>query len=381
MKPSTTKINYRLRPLPDLLNMIALHSDNDALQELVGNRRPYSVEGKRLDLPSFIREAGSLDSLGSGRRQNFLDCAYDMTLDKFSLLPVAAEPESTNHADHKECPKPRAIDCRNYYRAVLSQYEAWRRSHPFADKIDTEIEVCGILQRMVVRHFYLSLKECRRAKMPFSKRYIWNVKGEKISLRRPVDISGADFRKWLEKNIADVDPKRSGEGMRIQEEADRHFSHGSFVSWSDKTVSQVPDGGRGAGPESTVGTKVGVSTMALTVAKEKVATIDTMRPAIQGLGRDKLYLLITRIFQDIEDGIMEDIRIANDFGLSKATFSRFAGSDWTKPCGEERVSIPDLWLNTAKVLASSPEFTEIALSAGVLPQLKEVLKRGKDANV
>ncbi len=381
MKPSTTMRNYKMAPLPDLLSLIAIQSDGNALRELLNNRKPYLVEGKRLDLPSFLREISSKDSSKAVRNRDLVDCAYDMTLDKFSHLPLSAKPDSTHQLGEADKPKPRVIDCRNYYKAVLSQFEAWRKAHPLAGTIDTELEVCGMLQRMVVKHFYWSLKECRRAKLPFARRYVWNVNDEKISLRRPVEIPGADFRKWLEENIADPDLMRPGEAMRIQKEVDRHFAQGFFVPWDDKSIAQVSDGDRSANPESTVVSKPEPSRLALTVATEKVGIFDTMRPAIRELGRDKLFLLITRIFQDIEDGIMEDILIANDFGLSKATFSRFAGSDWTKHIGQDSFSIPDLWLNTAKVLASSPEFTEIALFAGILPQLKKVVNRGRIANV
>jgi hypothetical protein len=304
-----------------------------------------------------------------------------MTLDKFSHLPVSAEPDFTDHGGQAENPKPRAINCRNYYKAVLGQFETWRKVHPLAGTIDTELEICGILHRMVVKHFYLSLKECRRARMPFAKRYVWNVNEEKISLRRPVEIPGADFRKWLEENITNLDPKRPGGARRIQMEVDEHFSQSFFVPWDEKTVAQVSDSNRGADTGATVGGEPETSRLALTVAKEKVANIHMMRPAIRELGKEKLFLLITRIFGDIGDGIIEDVRIANDFGLSKATFSRFAGSDWSKHIGETKVTIPDLWLNTAKVLASSPEFMEVALSAGVLPQLKEIIKRGRSSNV
>lgn len=381
MRPLTIKKNYRLTPLSDLLTLITMHSDSDALQELLSNRKPYVVEGRRSDLPSFLREISSNDSSRTGRNQDLVDCAYNMTLDKFSHLPLSAQPDSAYRTGETDTPKRRVIDCCHYYKAVVVQFESWKEANPLAGTIDQELQGCNILQQTVFRNFHWSMQECRRSNMPFAKRYVWKVKDQTISLRRPVEIPGGAFRKWLEQNIADPDPKNPGEGERIQREVDRHFAQGSFVPWDEKTMAHISGGNQAADPGSTVGSKTEASRLAMTVAREKVANIDEMRPAIRELGKEKLFFLVLRIFSDIEDGIMEDVHVANDFGLSKATFSRFAGSDWTKHIGQDKFSIPDLWLNTAKVLASSPEFTEIVLSAGIVPRLKEVIKRGRNANV
>jgi hypothetical protein len=110
----------------------------------------------------------------------------------------------------------------------------------------------------------------------------------------------------------------------------------------------------------------------LTIAQEKVHNIDQMRPAIRALGKESLHAIIMRIFDDIYGDKFEDNRIASEFGLSKATFSRFAGSRWFEKIDDEKIQIPDLWQNMAKLMATDPDFMELALSAGIMPRLKKV---------
>ena len=65
--------------------------------------------------------------------------------------------------------------------------------------------------------------------------------------------------------------------------------------------------------------------------------------------------------------------MADSFGLSAATFSRFAGSRWRKA---SQGQVPDLWMNTAEMLASHAVFTEAAEEAGVLGQVEQLLQGG-----
>ena len=83
-------------------------------------------------------------------------------------------------------------------------------------------------------------------------------------------------------------------------------------------------------------------TLAGAIADEKSAGIRQQRRSIQKLGKKSLKKMILRIFEAIDDGNLQDHQIAKDFGLSKATYSRFAGSRWA----QSDTSIPDLWRNT-----------------------------------
>ena len=64
--------------------------------------------------------------------------------------------------------------------------------------------------------------------------------------------------------------------------------------------------------------------------------------------------------------------LAQLFGLSLSTFSRFAGSRWRKRSDR---AIPDLWLNTAQTLASHRALVEAAKDAGVWHRVGQVLQQ------
>ena len=77
-----------------------------------------------------------------------------------------------------------------------------------------------------------------------------------------------------------------------------------------------------------------------------------------------------QLFTGLENEEFRDVEIANEYGLTKATFSRFAGSKWK----HANSPIPDLWRNTAHVLSCFLVFRETAKSAGVWDQVEKILK-------
>ena len=87
--------------------------------------------------------------------------------------------------------------------------------------------------------------------------------------------------------------------------------------------------------------------------------------------------MVQHIFEKIADDDYHDIAVARMFGLSKATFSRFAGSRWDA----SKRNIPDLWLNTAQVLSVHPDFKETALEAGVWKQVVLTLDKVRKQKV
>jgi len=112
--------------------------------------------------------------------------------------------------------------------------------------------------------------------------------------------------------------------------------------------------------------------LAKAVADEKAENIDFQRPAIQNLGVDKLRGLIHRIFESIAEGNLSAQTLAKRFGLSDATFSRFASTRWSHGQNLRFSNVPDLWSNTAQVLASNPDFVETAGRAGVLATISQI---------
>lgn len=236
--------------------------------------------------------------------------------------------------------------------------------------IEEEAAVSQIFQKMVVRHFYLSLKECQRSKMPFRRRYFWKISGKTITLWYPSWMSGFSLREWLERRFKAPDPNKPGETQRIQYEIDKFFTRHIEVPLDDHWDVEnryVDDKPPGFKREKT-------NELMLTIAQEKVHNIDQMRPAIKALGKESLHNLILRIFDDIFGDKFEDNRIATEFGLSKATFSRFAGSKWFEKIDDEKIQIPDLWQNMARIMATDTDFMELALSAGIMPKLKKVIE-------
>jgi hypothetical protein len=119
------------------------------------------------------------------------------------------------------------------------------------------------------------------------------------------------------------------------------------------------------------------------VAQEKAENPNVLRPAIRKLGEQSIKQLILQIFAEIEYDDYDITRIASQYGLSKASLSRFAGSTWyEKMETDQPVTIPDLWKNTAQVLAGNPTFMQTVIDSKLADRFAEVLaviktQRGK----
>ena len=362
---------YSQKTLTELFSLIVQKSERSALDEVLSHRKVFTYEDRSLLFSDFLGAIRKEYLRKQKQNYEIIDCTYDKTLDKFTNLPVREKlPEELKTSSSKQALKRKSIDCRNYYRAVLSLIANWKKEHLEASRIDEEVKAARIFQGFVVKHFYWSLEECWRQRMPFSIRYFWKIKGKKIILRHPVYISGREFGKWLEANVRDADPDRPGERSRIQRLVDEHFLREYTVPFDDPSLEDTA-----AEKSLTLEEKSGFQALAETVAKDKVENIETMRPAIKKLGEQMLYELVLRIFENLSQNTFEDSRIARDFGLSKSAFSRFAGSKWSDKLERGILAIPDLWSNTAKILASIPDFLEVAANAGVLPKLKKVLQK------
>lgn len=242
------------------------------------------------------------------------------------------------------------------------------RKKPPKGQLDEESKATISMQRFVKRHFFLSLLDAERSANEFWSRYNWQLKNQTIYLWLPKFLKGTERRIWLEKNIKDPDPTNPKERERIQAVIGRRLANMAFFTFQDDigmdpTVNLTN--------EFSDGKDFGFS-LANFVAEEKCADIENQRRSVKKLGKETLKRLIVRIFGDLDAGIFRDNRIARDFGLSKATFSRFAGSRWN---ASKIATIPDLWLNTAQVLSTNPDFKEIAIEAGVWNEVAETLKK------
>jgi hypothetical protein len=187
-------------------------------------------------------------------------------------------------------------------------------------------------------------------------------------VRLPVFIKGRERQQWLEKNIDKPDPIRPGERQRIQKIINRKLVREILVSLDD--VIEIK-GGNNA-DELLDWNETSGKSLAKVVAEEKAMNIHQQRRSIRTLGKIKLKKMILQIFEEISCDDYKDSEIAKDFGLTKATFSRFAGSRWSN-LGS---SIPDLWHNTAQVLKDHPIFRQVAKDAGFWDDVVATVKSG-----
>jgi hypothetical protein len=358
------KALYRKLSLVALIKKIVENSDPLALEEFHNNRTIFRFRyGEKRDLrfveflSGLCKEIENDKSLGS---QVFAIAAeaYDLTLDRFSNLPGQKSSLSENAPDKDRTEKSSGSDCRNSYKAYLARITKSFKDEPPKSQIEAEERAATCMQGLVRNHFYWSQLEAKRRLSQFWSRSDWKLKGGTISVWMPIFISGQKRRKWLEKNIANPDPKRAGEQQRVQDIINAKLSKET----TNKVIFGLINLHNKAEPLwSEKDEEFGIS-LGRVVADEKAENIDQLRRSIRNLGKEKLKHLIWRIFEDLNSEEYEDGRIAKDFGLSKATFSRFAGSRWTMA----ESTIPDLWLNTAKVLSNHNIFKEVAMQTGYL---------------
>lgn len=263
---------------------------------------------------------------------NNIEYAQNLTTDKFSRLPIAGM-------------KRKEVDCRYYIKAFLNKMAQFIKKNYGISHLELERESIRVLEGLIKRHYFLSLKEAFRSNNLYSSRYNWKLPGGTICVKMPITITGRDRGKWLALHVGDPDPLRPGEKKRIQEIIDQYFGVGNAIRFDDRinySHAQEP---------SVYLEESNKFDLGKVVAVEKVNLIDQQRPSIKKLGPHLLRELIQTIFSCLEEGCFEDAHIAAEFGLSKSTFSRFAGSNWLKT----ENGIPDLWRNTATVIMANPE--------------------------
>jgi hypothetical protein len=281
--------------------------------------------------------------------------ARDFLLDKFLHLP-ASDADARSHQG--------GIDCRLYFRAYLRLLARFEAAYLPANPLEEEAKAAFVLQRFVMRHFRLALLEARRRSNPLRSRYAWHVNGRVVQLWMPAYLSGVERRNWLRENTRPVDLRGPDAARQIQQRIDQQLGRPRTLPLHTASAMPTP----WYAQAQTAGLDCGdrVSSLAESVADRKVAEIEQLRPAVQGLGPSKLRVLVIEIFRQLDEGHYEEGKTARLFGLSKATFSRFAGSRWNKTG-----RMPDLWANTAAVLAHHPSFIEAARATHVGQRIRE----------
>lgn len=375
--------DLRLLPTHVLIRRIACHGDRAALDEFHNHRRIFQYKhGPPLLLVDFVAMVFATERRvrAFGLPSEVLDRAYDLTVDKFFQVPAEPVPEDGTAEDNGSNPLKRAgPDCRHYFRIMARNIDAWQHKHPQLDPLALEAATARIAQRRVAFHCWWScLEACRGARRAWS-RFTWRRPDGNVLVWMPRWLPAAHRRAWLERHLPAADPRRANEKQRIQEIIDSHLGLGEAVPFDD-TMHSSPSGRIGSVLDLLVQAEVAQRGLAGFVAREKSDRIAEQRPAIRRLGPARLRAMIRRVFENLETDGGEDHAIAAAFGLSRATFSRFAGRRWKS--GDPR-PIPDLWFNVAAVAGRFAMFRELAAAAGVLNEVAASMhsrQRGEDSD-
>lgn len=353
-KPKTTTrtTNYDMLLLSDLIRRIVEERDQEALRVFHDHRTVFKLSGSRpllfVDFVSeLLKQPWARKTVGCEAAS--LDRAYDMAVDRFRNLPEVELPTRNQ--------RKRIVDCRNYFGAFLNLEAEWSARNPAASILERETAAAKILQRVVVRHTRYACMEAQRNSNPARSRYAWSVGKSEITVWLPQRLSGRDREEWLEKHVENPNPKRPGECDRVQAIIDDRLGIPHAVPLDDCVACARAE--RAGNLEATVDREesVGIHGLDQAVADEKVQHLRDQRPAIRKLGGPKLRSLILRIFEAVIEGRYNEKAIAEEFKLSRATLSRFAGKRWRESTSDR---MPDLWRNTAHVLVDSGPFTKEA---------------------
>jgi hypothetical protein len=366
------QLEYRHLSLLKLVGLIVDHCDRQALNEFHTNRTLFTYnKNKPMLFIEFIDNLRKSFANRKWRGRNDIeiaDTAYDLTLAKFIFIPNSEKNNFTTEKKNELRMKKTGTDCRYYFMAFLKYVSNLAECNHSDYQLKEEYYAARAMQSLVKRHFNLSLLEAKRKSNTFRSRYYWSIKGAKICVWLPKSIKGIDRREWLEKNIEKPNPDQPGERERIQLIIDQQLSKEQFIPISAMENKITKENSTfWSNSDEAYGIH-----LAKTVADEKAANIGNLRRSIQTLGKEKLKKLILCIFENISCKENNDFDLAKNFGISKASFSRFAGSQWF----ETDSKIPDLWLNTAHVLSTHSIFKAAAIETGVWNRVEAVLKKG-----
>jgi hypothetical protein len=366
-------LSYQSMALTELVERIVRSSDRLALGELHDHRTLFRFRGGRpMLLAEFVEalRSTSLPVAITGHSHDVLERAYDITIDKFTSLP--------ENLDIAVIQKTTSPDCRYYFQAFLQLMIKWIQDNPAMIPLKKEIKAAQILQHLVVRHFRFSCMEAKRSSNLSRSRYTWHVNGGLIYVQMPNQIPGRQRRIWLDANVENPDPTRPDEKRRVQEIIDERLGVPKHESLGDNEYQLSHQDTSNTPIASLIQEEINVHGLAKVVAGEKAENLHSQRPAIQSLGRTKLKKLILRIFENLSEGHHAENKLADEFGLSKATYSRFAGSQWK---GGSAVKPPDLWTNVALTLARHETFMETAKEAGVWKNIERILQESQSTRV
>jgi hypothetical protein len=347
--------------LHELARRVAEFGDATALSEL-HQRTTFLINGTQL--VCLVMFVDYLHRQAFDHGNGYADRAYDLTIDKFSRLDDPS-PHKLGDAGPTYFTGIAGPDCQHYFKAFVRYLDRKQSVLARMSALEREVFEAKALQMLVRRHFFLSLREAQRT--AFMTRYVWHLPAGNLTLLMPRSLVGRARRRWLEAHVPDADPTRSGEQMRVQAIIDARVGQSQIGAFGQEHLWMRP-----APIPGTDVFSVSADGLADAVAKEKTASLQDQRPAIRALGPVKLQTMIHQIFDDLADQRYCLADVAKQYGLSKATLSRFAGTRWDHGGGHMINAMPDLWLNTARVIGSDPDFVDAAKRAGIWQQIKQL---------
>lgn len=351
----TTK--YSFLSTFELIEKIS-RQDKSALNYFISNRKLLPFNNKRITLPEFLYKL---------RKDNFspfillfpnekhlvikLDMTYNRTLTKFTEL----KPDDVK----------KGLFCNKQYESLLEQIKDFKKKSPNYTELELEKGIEIIFKRMVVRHLRYEWKEVCRSNTRLYKRYPWKLPTGTIELKRPQHIDGRSFNKWLAEHVDNPNPEDKKEKYRIQKIIGDWFGSLSEIDISDidYTLKESKD------PYAEI--EKYPEDFKTMLATEKSSNIESLRSAIRVLGKAKLYSLVKEILESHEFDESKDSEIQRKYGLSKSTFSRFAGRNWNINNRE----VPDLWKNIAAIVLKDPILEEHAISYSISKTIMDLLDK------
>lgn len=363
---------YRRTSLVELLRALSVSEVRDvrALHELHGNRRVFVWAGcQRLLLPEFLeqlRQQIEDRTTASSLPHAVVEEAYDHTIAKFSNFKSLV---GANEEGEYSGVKFAGVDCRHYYRALLKLLENESLGVHLSTELREESVAAIVFQRFVIKQFWRSVREAQRNADPAFSRYVWRLPEGSLTLWMPKALKQRERPAWLEKNVKEVDLRRSGELERVQTFIDECWGRNGRVPFEEiaEVLGEPPE----LLMEATEGA-VPVAGFASALATEKSSNIGRLQPAIRVLGKGRVRQLVQRIVKDVVEGHYSQAKVATDFGLSEGTLSRFAGQKWNdRSIGG--LAIPVLWRNLAAVISRNDNFVQAARNAGVWENVRRVV--------
>ncbi|GMW03601.1 MAG: hypothetical protein AMXMBFR84_47350 [Candidatus Hydrogenedentota bacterium] len=361
-----------------LIGVLCTDVNDRAINELLDHRTPFVWKGSEVFIGLYHLVANGIErcaSLSPRHRTEILDAARDLTLDKFTNLPPEALPEKFRKSapvgtedlqGEEEAIHWPKTDRRKYYKALANAVLADQEVNRAQNSLERESAVCAVFQRFVLRHIGLSLQEAtRKSRNPFESRYAWNIPGKgTITVYLPKYLSGPQRPAWLRENVEDPCPGRRGERERVQSIIDERLAIPCFVSDPEIelgcTASAMPN-------PRDLAARSGYPDLARYFAEEKATCIDALKPSIRKCGADGVRSLVMARMQGLATDQKNDAALAREAGVSKAAYSRFAGSKWNS-------AMPDLWRNVAREISRDPILREMAERAGVYRAAVEALR-------